>query len=83
MRETAANHAAREWAAGVHWPTPVASYCGALWAQREKRMTSTLIRAPWIIGFQEGEHRIMRDGCIVVDGADIVLSDRTMQARPT
>jgi 5-methylthioadenosine/S-adenosylhomocysteine deaminase len=36
-------------------------------------MSSTLIRAPWIIGFQEGEHRVLRDGCIVVDGADIVF----------
>ncbi|WP_137121158.1 chlorohydrolase family protein [Segeticoccus rhizosphaerae] len=31
-------------------------------------MTRTLYSAPYIVGFQEGQHRILRDGCLVVDG---------------
>ena len=30
-------------------------------------MTTTLYRAGWIVAFQEGEHRILRDGCLVVE----------------
>lgn len=29
-------------------------------------MTTTLYRAGWIVAFQDGEHRILRDGCVVV-----------------
>ncbi|TWP36775.1 amidohydrolase family protein [Leekyejoonella antrihumi] len=29
-------------------------------------MTTTLFSAPYIVGFQDGEHRILRDGCVVV-----------------
>jgi 5-methylthioadenosine/S-adenosylhomocysteine deaminase len=27
--------------------------------------------APWIVAFQEDEHRILRDGCVVVDGTEV------------
>ena len=30
-------------------------------------MTTTLYRAGWIVAFQDGEHRILRDGCLVVE----------------
>lgn len=30
-------------------------------------MTTTLYRAGWIVAFQEGQHRILRDGCLVVE----------------
>ena len=30
-------------------------------------MTRTLYRAGWIVAFQDGEHRILRDGCLVVE----------------
>jgi 5-methylthioadenosine/S-adenosylhomocysteine deaminase len=30
-------------------------------------VTRTLYRAGWVVAFQEGEHRILRDGCVVVD----------------
>jgi cytosine/adenosine deaminase-related metal-dependent hydrolase len=30
-------------------------------------VTTTLYRAGWIVAFQEGEHRILRDGCLVVE----------------
>ena len=30
-------------------------------------MTTTLYRAGWSVAFQEGEHRILRDGCLVVE----------------
>jgi cytosine/adenosine deaminase-related metal-dependent hydrolase len=30
-------------------------------------VTTTLYRAGWIVAFQEGEHRILRDGCVVVE----------------
>ncbi|HEX4471195.1 MAG TPA: hypothetical protein VH085_04455, partial [Nocardioides sp.] len=29
-------------------------------------MATTLYRAGWIVAFQDGEHRILRDGCVVV-----------------
>jgi 5-methylthioadenosine/S-adenosylhomocysteine deaminase len=29
-------------------------------------VTTTLYRAGWIVAFQDGEHRILRDGCLVV-----------------
>ncbi len=28
--------------------------------------------APWIVAFQDDEHRILRDGCVVVDGTDVL-----------
>jgi 5-methylthioadenosine/S-adenosylhomocysteine deaminase len=30
-------------------------------------VATTLYRAGWIVAFQDGEHRILRDGCLVVD----------------
>ena len=30
-------------------------------------MTTTLYRAGWVVAFQDGEHRILRDGCLVVE----------------
>jgi cytosine/adenosine deaminase-related metal-dependent hydrolase len=30
-------------------------------------VTTTLYRAGWIVAFQDGEHRILRDGCLVVE----------------
>jgi len=30
-------------------------------------VTTTLYRAGWIVAFQEGEHRVLRDGCVVVE----------------
>ncbi len=30
-------------------------------------MTTTLYTAPYIVAFQDGEHRILRDGCLVTD----------------
>ena len=40
-------------------------------------MTTTLYRAGWIVAFQGGEHRILRDGCLVVD------DDRITHVGPT
>lgn len=52
-------------------------------------MTTTLYRAGWIVAFQEGEHRVLRDGCLVVDDDRVVYVgtsypepvDRTVDAR--
>ncbi len=35
-------------------------------------MTTTVFSAPYIIGFQQGEHRLLRDGCVVVEDDRIV-----------
>jgi 5-methylthioadenosine/S-adenosylhomocysteine deaminase len=35
-------------------------------------VTRTAYRAPWIIAFQDGEHRLLRDGVVVVAGDSIV-----------
>ncbi|MDX6318331.1 MAG: 5-methylthioadenosine/S-adenosylhomocysteine deaminase, partial [Nocardioidaceae bacterium] len=35
-------------------------------------MTKTAYRAPWIIAFQDGEHRVLRDGVVVVSGDSVV-----------
>ena len=35
-------------------------------------MTTTAYRAPWIIAFQDGEHRLLRDGVVVVSGSSVV-----------
>ena len=35
-------------------------------------MTTTAYRAPWIIASQAGEHRLLRDGVVVVSGSSIV-----------
>jgi cytosine/adenosine deaminase-related metal-dependent hydrolase len=40
-------------------------------------VTRTLYRAGWIVAFQEGEHRILRDGCLVVE------DDRITHVGPT
>jgi cytosine/adenosine deaminase-related metal-dependent hydrolase len=40
-------------------------------------VTTTLYRAGWIVAFQEGEHRILRDGCLVVQ------DDRITHVGPT
>lgn len=36
-------------------------------------MTTTLYRAGWIVAFQDGEHRILRDGCLVVTDDEITF----------
>src|SRR3954467_9152753 len=33
---------------------------------------TTAYRAPWIIAFQDGEHRVLRDGVVVVSGDSVV-----------
>jgi len=40
-------------------------------------VTRTLYRAGWIVAFQEEEHRILRNGCLVVEG------DRVTHVGPT
>ena len=35
-------------------------------------MTTTAYRAPWIIAFQDGEHRVLRDGVVVVARDSVV-----------
>ena len=35
-------------------------------------MTRTLYRAGWIVAFQDGEHRILRHGCLVVEDDRII-----------
>jgi 5-methylthioadenosine/S-adenosylhomocysteine deaminase len=40
-------------------------------------MSTTLYRAGWIVAFQEGEHRILRDGCLVVDDDRVVFVGAT------
>jgi 5-methylthioadenosine/S-adenosylhomocysteine deaminase len=35
-------------------------------------MSVVRLDAPWIVAFQDGEHRILRDGCVVVDGTDVL-----------
>jgi len=35
-------------------------------------VAKTLYRAGWIVAFQDGEHRILRDGCLVVEDDRIV-----------
>jgi 5-methylthioadenosine/S-adenosylhomocysteine deaminase len=35
-------------------------------------VTKTAYRAPWIIAFQDGEHRLLRDGVVVVSGNSVV-----------
>lgn len=39
-------------------------------------MSLLRFEAPWIVAFQEGEHRILRDGCVVVDGPEILYVGR-------
>jgi 5-methylthioadenosine/S-adenosylhomocysteine deaminase len=40
-------------------------------------VTTTLYRAGWIVAFQEGEHRILRDGCLVVEGDRVTFVGST------
>lgn len=40
-------------------------------------MTTTLYRAGWIVAYQDGEHRILRDGCLVVDDDRIAFVGAT------
>ncbi len=40
-------------------------------------MTTTVYRAGCIVAFQDGEHRILRDGCLVVDDDRIVFVGMT------
>jgi 5-methylthioadenosine/S-adenosylhomocysteine deaminase len=35
-------------------------------------VTTTVYRAGWIVAFQDGEHRILRDGCLVVEDDRVV-----------
>jgi 5-methylthioadenosine/S-adenosylhomocysteine deaminase len=35
-------------------------------------MTRTRYDAPYIVGFQDGEHRVLRDGCVVVEDDRVV-----------
>ncbi len=35
-------------------------------------MTTTVFHAPYIIGFQQGEHRLLRDGCVVVEDDRVI-----------
>lgn len=35
-------------------------------------MTRTLIKAPYIVAYQDGGHRVLRDGCCVVEGDHVV-----------
>ena len=35
-------------------------------------MTTTLLSAPLIVAFQDGEHRILRDGCVVLEDDRII-----------
>lgn len=41
-------------------------------------MTTTAYRAPWIIAFQDGEHRALRDGVVVVSGGSVVHVGRDL-----
>lgn len=52
--------------------TPPASYIAS-----EKNMSRTRIDAGLIVAFQDGEHRLLRDGCMVVDGNEIVFVGKT------
>jgi cytosine/adenosine deaminase-related metal-dependent hydrolase len=40
-------------------------------------MTTTLYRAGWVVAYQDDEHRILRDGCVVVQ------DDRILQVGPS
>src|SRR5690349_2361044 len=40
-------------------------------------MTTTLYRAGWIVAFQDEQHRILRDGCLVVAGDRITFVGTT------
>jgi 5-methylthioadenosine/S-adenosylhomocysteine deaminase len=40
-------------------------------------VTRTLYRAGWIVAFQEEEHRILRDGCLVVEDDRVTYVGRT------
>ncbi|PZG48104.1 amidohydrolase [Spongiactinospora gelatinilytica] len=40
-------------------------------------MTTTLIKAPYIVAYQDGEHRILRDGCLVVRDDQVVHVGRS------
>ena len=41
-------------------------------------MTTTAFRAPWTIAYQDGEHRALRDGVVVVSGGSVVHVGRDL-----
>ena len=43
-------------------------------------MAKTKIIAPWIVAYQQGEHRILRDGCVVIDNDRIVYVGKRYDA---
>jgi 5-methylthioadenosine/S-adenosylhomocysteine deaminase len=43
-------------------------------------MTTTLYRAGWIVAFQHGEHRVLRDGCLVVEDDRVLFVGSTYDA---
>ena len=42
-------------------------------------MTTTLYRAGCIVAFQEGEHRILNNGCVVIEGNEIIHVGRDLR----
>jgi 5-methylthioadenosine/S-adenosylhomocysteine deaminase len=40
---------------------------------------TTAYRAPWIIAFQDGEHRLLRDGVVVVSGDTVINVGPTLE----
>ncbi|MGO4441429.1 chlorohydrolase family protein [Rhizobium sp. RAF56] len=42
----------------------------------------TLIRARWLVGFQDGEHRLIEDGVVVVQGDRIVHVGKEWEGEP-
>ncbi|MFL6132167.1 MAG: amidohydrolase family protein [Nocardioidaceae bacterium] len=40
---------------------------------------TTAYRAPWIIAFQDGEHRLLRDGVVVVSGDTVIHVGPTLE----
>ena len=42
----------------------------------------TLIRARWLVGFQDWEHRLIEDGVVVVQGDRIVHVGKEWEGEP-
>lgn len=45
-------------------------------------MTTTRYNAPYIIAFKDGGHRILRDGCVVVSGAEVLFVGEDWNGAP-